>query len=76
MADHFIGMNRGSLGTKDSLFTYGTSTGSTDVEVRIADAKNLQPKDVYMILKLIADKVIHPDPKITATLFPPPAEGL
>jgi len=75
MADHFIGMNRGALGTKDSLFTYGTSTGATDVEVRIGDALHLTPKEIYMILQLIADKIIHPDPKITATLFPPPAEG-
>ena len=56
MADHFIGINRGVVrNTGDALFTVGTSTGSTDVEVRIADAAGWEKKDLYNMVRAIAD---------------------
>jgi hypothetical protein len=51
MADHFVGLNRGQEGFNYSDFTTGTSTGATDVELRVADAKNLTKKDVHDILE-------------------------
>lgn len=70
MADHFIGLNRGQQGVKDSDFTYGTATGATDVEVRIADAKGLTRQDVIIILQRINDFLVSANPKIAATRFP------
>jgi len=72
MADHFIGRNRGTIGWGDSGFTYGTSTGATDVEVRIADGKGLTRKDVILILERIEEFITAPDPHIAAAdAFPP-----
>ena len=62
MADHFIGVNRGVAREANPLLTVGTSTGSTDVEVRIADAagwtklelvKSLGAISRYLILKAL-----------------------
>lgn len=72
MTDHFIGVFRGNLGTRDDKFVMGTSAASpaADLEVRIADAKNWTRQELYTALNLIADKIVHVDPHITATLFP------
>jgi hypothetical protein len=51
MASHFVGLNRGQEGALYSDFTTGTSTGSTDVELRVDDGKNLTKKDVHNIIE-------------------------
>lgn len=51
MSDHYCGLNRGVPGFADSDFVIGTSSGATDVELRIADAANLTRIDVIKILK-------------------------
>lgn len=52
MAQVYIGANRGADGSPDAL-TVGSSTGSTDVEVRIDDSKSLTRLDVELILDAI-----------------------
>ena len=34
MSDHFLGLNKGQEGFKYSDFTYGATTGATDVELQ------------------------------------------
>jgi hypothetical protein len=41
MASTFVGFNRGVSGLKLSDYTIGSSTGSTDMEVRFDNTKNL-----------------------------------
>lgn len=50
MANLYIGLNRGQEGFRPSDFTVGSSTGSTDVELRIDDSKSLTRKDVANML--------------------------
>lgn len=71
MSDHFIGINRGSPGVNDSDFTYGTSTGSTDIELRIADGASLTTKDVMLALEAFMRKLVTHDVHLTGTQFPP-----
>lgn len=56
MSDHFIGLNRGQSGFAASDFTIGTSTGGTDVEVRVADAAHLTREDVVLLLDRIKEQ--------------------
>ena len=58
MADHFYGMNRDVINLTPSSVTIGTSTGSTDVEVRVADGSSLTKKDIYRILEIIRDRIV------------------
>ena len=51
MSDHFLGLNKGQEGFKYSDFTYGATTGATDVELRVADTAGLSKKDVRNILE-------------------------
>lgn len=51
MADLFIGCNRGAIVTQPYRFTTGSSTGSTDVELRIDLSKSLTRQDVANILE-------------------------
>jgi hypothetical protein len=56
MADRFIGINNnGGAFTGDSAFTVGSSTGSTDVEVRFADDKEWTRETLQMALEAIGD---------------------
>lgn len=58
MSDHYIGVNRtGNDVNDDSEFTFGTSTGSTDIEVRIADAAGWTQSQVVRALQRIADRI-------------------
>lgn len=57
MSDHYIGLNRGQSGFTATDFTTGTSTGNTDVEVRVADGANLTKDDVALILDAIRRKI-------------------
>lgn len=58
MADHFIGLNNDGLRDDgDANFTLGTSTGATDVEVRIADAASWTRGTLARKLQAITDYV-------------------
>lgn len=70
MADHYIGINRGAIGQAENLLTKGTSTGSTDVEVRIADAAGWNRLELRLALEAIIDDIQAPT-VITASKFPP-----
>lgn len=70
MADHFLGINRGVPGTKDTDFTYGTSTGSTDIELRVADAKSLTREDVRKALQAFIRFFVQSNVHIAGTDFP------
>lgn len=61
MASTFIGLNRGQQGTVVGDFTVGTSTGSTDVEVRIDTGKSLTRGEVKLILEAIVRMIDVPD---------------
>lgn len=52
MADHFYGVNRGFSLTPNSV-TAGTSTGATDIELRVADGASLTQKEVVQALEVI-----------------------
>lgn len=58
MADHFIGINRGVAGATPADFTVGTSTGSTDIEVRIADAAGWSKIEIDIALERIRDHLL------------------
>lgn len=51
MADLFLGLNRGASVTNPYAVTAGSSTGATDVELRINLAKSLTRADVYHIVE-------------------------
>lgn len=72
MSNHFIAINRGKDGFKQSDFTFGTATSAaTDVELRIADVdangKPLTRKDVIIALEAL-ERVMN-DHKLSN--FPP-----
>ncbi len=70
MASHYIGLNRGNVGLGEAQFTVGTSTGSTDIEVRIDDTIPWSREEVVIALQAIADKLSQADPQLTAWAFP------
>lgn len=52
MADHFVSINRGVPGVKYTDFTTGAaSTAGDDIELRVADGKNLTRLDVELALE-------------------------
>lgn len=53
MTQHYIGFNRGVPGFKATDFTIGTSTGSTDIEIRFDDSKGLTRFDLIKFAKAI-----------------------
>lgn len=70
MADHFIGSNRGVVAANDDAsFVYGTSTGATDVEVRIADAAGWTREELHNALKRIVEFLDMPS-NVSGTQFP------
>lgn len=70
MTDHFLGINRGKQGAKDADFVYGTSTGSTDIELRIADGASLTRKDVLLALEAFERFLVAANVNIAGTKFP------
>jgi hypothetical protein len=54
MASWYLGYNRGTLDSNDGNLTVGTSSGSTDYEVRIDTGKGSTKKDVIVFLKSVA----------------------
>jgi hypothetical protein len=70
MSDHFIGAARnGGTANSDDEFTLGTSTGATDIEVRIADAASWTVEEVAQKLTAIRDYIVAQGP---ANIFPYP----
>ena len=59
MSDHYIGLNKGQSGLSLSDFTIGTSSGATDIEVRIADGASLTSLDVQTILEAIQGRIVR-----------------
>lgn len=56
MADRFIGINNnGGAFTGDSTFTIGSSTGSTDVELRFSDSAGWTREKLAEAVEAIAD---------------------
>lgn len=52
MASQYFGYNRGTDLSPNAITT-GTSTGSTDVEVRIDLTKGITRQDAYLILEAV-----------------------
>lgn len=69
MTDHFMGINRGKTGADEADWVRGTSTGSTDLELRIADASGWTRNEIYDALHRMAEELVQPR-NITATKFP------
>lgn len=67
MASTFIGLNRGQQGSLVSDFTVGTSTGGTDLEVRIDTGKSLTRQDAKLMLEAIVRELDTPDSAIFDT---------
>lgn len=56
MADHFFGINNSGLNDNgDAPWVLGTSTGATDLEVRIADAASWNTQMIANYLEGLAD---------------------
>lgn len=56
MADHFYGINNTGLNDNgDAAWTLGTSTGSTDLELRLADAAGWTTQMVATYLHGLAE---------------------
>ena len=56
MADRYIGINNnGGAFTGDSSFTVGSSTGSTDIEVRFSDSASWTRQTLQEALEAIGD---------------------
>jgi hypothetical protein len=69
MTNHYLGINRGQQGFGDSDFTYGTSSGSTDYELRIDDSKHSDIKDVILALDAFKRFLVQPNVHIAATFL-------
>lgn len=67
MASTFIGLNRGQQGCMVGDFTVGTSTGGTDVELRVDTGKSLTRLEVKQILEAIEREIDVPDSTIFNT---------
>jgi hypothetical protein len=53
MASLFIGLNRGAQDQGPDEVTVGTSTGSTDVELRMDETKSLTRMDILLITEAL-----------------------
>lgn len=57
MADVFYGVNRGATSPEPDAVSYGTSTTSKDIEVRIDTGKGSTRKDVTLALEQILNRI-------------------
>lgn len=57
MASEYYGLNRGANANPDEV-TVGTSTGSTDVELRIDKTKSLTKEDVRVLVSTIIRRIV------------------
>jgi hypothetical protein len=70
MASHYLSIQRGTEGLKDSDFTYGTSSSSGDIEVRIDDTIPWTRLETKKALEAMVRFFEFPNPAISGTLFP------
>lgn len=56
MANRFFGLNRGQ--DRNNPVTEGSSTGATDIEIRVDDTKNLTKKDVQILIDQLNDHIL------------------
>jgi len=57
MAQRYFGLNRGADHNPNDV-TVGTSTGSTDIELRIDDSKGMNSLDVNMAVDAIMRRIL------------------
>lgn len=57
MADVFYGVNRGATSPAPDAISYGTSTQSTDIELRIDTGKGTTRKDVENAVEQIMNRI-------------------
>lgn len=69
MADHFIGTNLGLKYENEDAWTKGTSTGSTDMELRTGDAILWTREKLILALTGLIDQLRSPT-NVTATKYP------
>lgn len=68
MASFYYGCNRGtSLGEVEKDITTGTSSGSTDIEIRIDETKSLNRNDVVTFLRIAAERWASPAKNVITT---------
>lgn len=58
MASLFIGLNRGAQDQGPDEVTVGTSTGSTDVELRMDETKSLTQMDILLLTEALLRYII------------------
>lgn len=58
MANWYLGINRGKLQNVGANVTVGTSTGSTDVELRIDTTKSSTKEDVILAMRAIENYIL------------------
>ena len=58
MASLFIGLNRGTQDQGPDEVTVGTSTGSTDVELRMDETKSLTRMDILLLTEALLRYII------------------
>lgn len=57
MADWFYGINRGK-GVRPQDVVVGTSTGATDIELRVAQGASLKKKDVILLIEALENFIL------------------
>lgn len=68
MASHYLSINRGVPGAKDTDFTYGTaSTATDDFEFRILDGKGSNIKDTLLALEAFQRFLVQSNTHIAGT---------
>lgn len=58
MASEFFGVNRGQLSNRVQLVVTGSSTGSTDIELRVDTGKGTTRKDVIDALRTFEQYIL------------------
>lgn len=70
MANAFFGINRGNDGLVPVQIVRGSSTGATDIELRIDDTKGVTRKDVKIALEALENLFDQPGSAPDGTNFP------
>ena len=71
MADHYFGINRGNDGLIQVQIVRGSSTGSTDMELRVGNAIGWTRADVARNLRALALEFEMAGSASDETNFPP-----
>lgn len=69
MTSSYLGINRGVEGFAASDFTFGTSTGSTDIELRWDNTKSLNILDIEKALDAFKRAISTPAGPDTPVTF-------